>query len=604
MVTTTALGRPQRTLHRVALGILLAVTAILYLWGLGSDGWANSFYSAAVQAGSVDWKAALFGSSDAANAITVDKPPAALWVMVASARIFGFGTWSVLVPQALAGVASVGMLYASVRRVAGPGAALLAGAVLALTPVAALMFRFDNPDTLLILLLVCAAHCVTRAIEANSSTWWLPLAGVAIGFGFLTKMLQAFLVLPVFALVYLLAAHAPVRKRIRTAVAAVGALVVSAGWYIALVELWPADSRPYIGGSQENSILELTLGYNGVGRLTGDETGGLGNLNFDVGWGRLFGNEMGAEISWLIPAAVISIAGALWITRHAPRTDATRAALLLWGGWLLVTGVVFSYMNGIVHAYYTVALAPAVAGGIGIGATVLWRRRFEPWVATALAGTVVVTTVLSCVLLARRADWAPWLRPTVAVVGVAAALAVLVAGRLPARASYAALAAALVVCLAGPAAYSVATASVGHSGAIPSSGPGSSRMGGMGGLLGTPSVGADLARAIGADADRFTWAAATVGSNNASGYQLATRAPVMAVGGFNGTDPAPTLAQFQQYVSDHRIHYFVVSDVMGRIRSNSGGSAEASAITEWVTTTFQPVTYDGVTLYDLSRSIA
>ena len=129
-------------------------------------------------------------------------------------------------------------------------------------------------------------------------------------------------------------------------------------------------------------------------------------------------------------------------------------------------------------------------------------------------------------------------------------------------------------------------------------------MGGMGGLLGTPIVGAALARAIGADADRFTWAAATVGSNNASGYQLATRAPVMAVGGFNGTDPAPTLAQFQQYVSDHRIHYFVVSDVMGRIRSNSGGSAEASAITEWVTTTFQPVTYDGVTLYDLSRSIA
>ena len=129
-------------------------------------------------------------------------------------------------------------------------------------------------------------------------------------------------------------------------------------------------------------------------------------------------------------------------------------------------------------------------------------------------------------------------------------------------------------------------------------------MGGMGGLLGTPSVGADLARAIGADADRFTWAAATVGSNNASGYQLATRAPVMAVGGFNGTDPAPTLAQFQRYVSDHRIHYFVVSDVMGRFRSNSGGSAEASAITEWVTTTFQPVTYDGVTLYDVSRSIA
>ena len=153
---------------------------------------------------------------------------------------------------------------------------MLAGAILALTPAAVLIFRFDNPDALLVLLLVAAAYSVLRALEPGSSRWWLPLAGVAIGFGFLAKMLQAFLVLPVFGLVYLLTADAPLRTRIARLLGALLAVIVSAGWYLALVELWPTMSRPYIGGSQHNSILELMLGYNGVGRLTGDEVGGLG----------------------------------------------------------------------------------------------------------------------------------------------------------------------------------------------------------------------------------------------------------------------------------------------------------------------------------------
>ena len=179
--------------------MLLVATAALYLWNLSVSGWANAFYSAAAQAGASNWTAMLFGSSDAANAITVDKTPAALWVMDISVRVFGLNPWSVLVPQALEGVAAVAVLYAAVRRVGGPGAALLAGAVLALTPVAALMFRFNNPDALLVLLLVAAAYCTQRACEKDSSRWWLIAAGVAVGFGFLAKMLQAFLVLPGFA---------------------------------------------------------------------------------------------------------------------------------------------------------------------------------------------------------------------------------------------------------------------------------------------------------------------------------------------------------------------------------------------------------------------
>jgi 4-amino-4-deoxy-L-arabinose transferase-like glycosyltransferase len=597
-----------RVWSRVGLGVLLAATAVMYLWNLSASGWANAFYSAAAQAGSSDWTAMLFGSSDAANAITVDKTPAALWVIDVSVRLFGLSPWSVLAPQALEGVAAVGLLYAAVRRVSGPGAALLAGATLALTPVAALMFRFNNPDALLVLLLVAAAYCVQRACEKASSRWWLIAAGVAVGFGFLAKMLQAFLVLPGFAIAYLIAAHRPVRSRVVDMLGALAAVVVSSGWYLLLVELWPTSSRPYIGGSQHDSIVELALGYNGFGRLTGDEPGGLGNLNHDVGWGRLFGTGMGLDIAWLLPAAAICLIAGLIITRRAPRTDPIRAALIGWGGWLAVTAVVFSFMNGIVHSYYTVALAPAIAAGIGIGATLLWRNRFDIRAATALSGTVSVTCILAAVLLSRHGEWIPWLRGAVAVVGVGAAVLLLVIGRLTQPVARAVAVAALVTCLAGPAAYSIATAATPHSGAVPSVGP--SHRGGSGGafagrsgLLDSPSPGQGLTATLSADADDYTWAAAVVGSNNAAGYQLASSAPVMAIGGFNGTDPSPTLAEFKQYVTDRQIHYFIRDKIMmGHRGGSTSGSREAADIAEWVETHYAPLTVDRVIIYDLTEA--
>jgi 4-amino-4-deoxy-L-arabinose transferase-like glycosyltransferase len=275
---------------------LLAATALLYLWGLGASGWANAYYSAAAQAGSVSWKAFFFGASDAASSITVDKTPASLWLMALSVRLFGLSAWSVLVPQALAGVATVGVLYAAVRRWFSPAAALLAGAVLACTPAATLMFRFNNPDALLTLLLTLAAYATIRALE-HASTRWLLLAAAFIGFGFLTKMLQALLVVPALALVYLLAAPTSLRRRSgQLALAGLG-LVVAAGWWVAIVELLPASWRPYIGGSQTNSVLELTLGYNGLGRLTGNETGSVGGgMGWgQTGWTRLFGGEVAAR---------------------------------------------------------------------------------------------------------------------------------------------------------------------------------------------------------------------------------------------------------------------------------------------------------------------
>jgi 4-amino-4-deoxy-L-arabinose transferase-like glycosyltransferase len=607
-VTPVETPRLRVTLgERVAFAVLLATTAVLYLWNLSASGWANGFYAAAAQAGGADWTAMLFGSSDAGNAITVDKTPAALWVMDLSVRLFGLNSWSVLVPQALEGVAAVALLYAAVRRASGPSAALLAGTVFALTPAAALMFRFNNPDALLVLALVAGAYCVQRACERDSSRWWLAAAGAAVGIGFLAKMMQAFLVLPAFGIAYLVAAAVPMRTRLIRLAGAGAAMVVAGGWYLLLVELWPASSRPYIGGSQHDSIIELALGYNGLGRLTGNETGGLGNLNFDVGWGRLFGNSMGAYVGWLLPAAVVCIAAGLLITRRAPRTDPTRAALILWGGWLVVTAVVFSYANGILHSYYTVALAPAIGAGIGIGAVLLWRNRSDVRAAVAMSATVLVTVILAAVLLARRTDWLPWLGVTIAVGGVAAAVLLLVSGRLPKRVATGVAALAVLACLAAPTAYALATVATPHGGAIPSVGPsrGHWSFGGPGGpgggLLEVPAAGPALTELL-ADADGYTWTAAVVGSNNAAGYQLSGGMPVMAVGGFNGTDPAPTLTEFQAYVADGRIHYFLGGQSMfgGPRGGASGGSREAADITDWVKTRYTSKRVDGVAVYDLS----
>jgi 4-amino-4-deoxy-L-arabinose transferase-like glycosyltransferase len=549
----------------------------------------------------------LFGSSDASNAITVDKIPAALWVMDLSVRVFGLNSWSVLVPQALEGVAAVALLYAAVRRASGPGAALLAGAVFALTPVAALMFRFNNPDALLVLMLVAGAYCVQRACERDASRWWLVGAGAAVGVGFLAKMLQAFLVLPGFGVAYLVAAAAPLRTRVLRLAGGLAALIVSGGWYLLLVELWPASARPYVGGSQQNSIVELALGYNGFGRLTGNEPGGLGNMNFDVGWGRLLGTGMGAYIAWMLPAALVCLIAGLLLTRRAPRTDPQRGALILWGGWLVVTAVVFSFANGIVHPYYTVALAPAIAAVLGIGATLLWRNRSDVRVATAMSATLVITVVLAAVLLTRHGNWLDWLRLSVAVVGICVAVLLLVVARLPRRLALTAAGLAIAACLAAPTAYTLATVATAHSGAMPSVGParGPGGFGTMGGgLLDSPEPGDGLSALLVADSDDYAWTAAVVGSNNAAGYQLASGAPVMAVGGFNGTDPSPTLEQFQSDVAAGKIHYFVRGRVMfgGFGGHDNGGSRAAADIAEWVETHYTPMTVDGTVVYDLTAA--
>jgi 4-amino-4-deoxy-L-arabinose transferase-like glycosyltransferase len=621
-MTTIDMTRPEvqappphpatRSWERPALGVLLAATALLYLWDLGSSGYANTFYSAAAQAGSESWKAFFFGASDAAASITVDKTPASLWVMGLSVRVFGLSSWSILVPEALMGVASVGLLHSTVRRATGSApAGLIAGLVLATTPVAALMFRFDNPDALLVLLLIGSVYGTLRALEGQAARKWLFLAGALVGFAFLTKMLQAFLVLPPLALVYAIEARVGWGRKIADLLVAFAGVLLSAGWWIAIVSLWPAASRPYIGGSQNNSILELTLGYNGFGRLTGNETGSVGGGGAPGGnsmWGqtglfRMFSSEIGGQVAWLIPAALILLGVGLWLTRRTP--GLTRASLIVWGGWLLVTALTFSFMAGIFHAYYTVALAPAIGALVGTGAVLLWERRDQYVASLALAAVVSCTSAFAFVMLGRTPDYLPWLKWLIALLGFGSALLLAFLPYLGRGVGQAVAVTALVAALLAPTAYSISTAASPHGGSIPTAGPASTQGpggmrgpgGGAGGLLNGSTSSTAMTALLKSDASSYTWVAATVGANSAAGYQLATGLSVMPIGGFNGTDPSPTLAQFQQYVAQGKIHYFIAG---GGGMGGPGGSQQSSEISTWVEQSFAATTVDGVTVYDLT----
>jgi 4-amino-4-deoxy-L-arabinose transferase-like glycosyltransferase len=683
-------GRPgEPSWARPAVLALLAATAALYTIGLSRNGWANDFYAAAVQAGTKSWKAFFFGSLDAGNFITVDKTPGSLWVMELSARTFGLNSWSVLLPQAAEGVATVALLYATVRRWHGPAAGLIAGTVAALTPVAALMFRFNNPDALLVLLMTAAAYATTRAIESGR-TRWLVLTGSLLGFAFLTKMLQGFLVVPAFALAYLVAGPHRLGRRLWQLLAGGAALAVSAGWWVAIVQLTPAADRPYIGGSTGNSVLQLALGYNGLGRLDGNETGSVGfaggagpRFSGSAGLSRLFATDMGGQVSWLLPAALIGLATMAWLSWRAVRTDRLRASVMLWGGWLLVTGAVFSFMAGIIHPYYTVALVPAIGALTGIGAVELWRRRQHPAARLTLAGGIAATAVWAYLLLGRTPAWLPWLRTVVLLCGLLAAAVVLampaIAGLAATGRGRAALTAvpvtlALTAALAGPAAYSIDTAATAHTGALPAAGPavtgafgggpggpggagpgrgqlpggvpasrgsaglpggvsgtggapaggtgggatgagfpraggtgvpggapgrtGGAGAGGPGGLGGSTQVATALTRLLVRGAAGYRWAAATVGAESAAPLQLASAKPVMAIGGFNGTDDAPTLAEFERMVAAGEIHYFVGANQA----SFGGGSGPAAQITAWVRAHFTAEAVGGVTVYDLTQA--
>ncbi len=473
--------------HRFALAAILLLSAFLGFWRIGQNGYANEYYSAAVRSMLRSWHNFFFVSFDAGGLVSVDKPPLALWLQAASAKVFGFSGWAILLPEALAGVAAVLVLYLLVRRVFGVVAGLVAALALAVSPVSAAVNRDNNPDALLALLLVLAAWFVVLALERGRLTWVLA-AAATVGLAFNTKMLAAGVVVPALGAAYLLFAPVSCRRRLLQLAAAGAVIVVISFAWIAAVDLTPAADRPYVGSTTDNSALSLAFDYNGLGRVAG-QTGGTssgggmgGAFSGTPGLLRLFNDALGDQGAWLLPLAAIGGLSALLAAwRRRKRLEA--GALVVLGGWFVTAAAIFSWSSGIIHTYYLSALAPAACGLVGVGAVALWHdaRRGRAW--TLLPAAALIATAAVQVDLLRRSDYLTGLQWLVLAVtaGACVALAWLALARLALAPSAnrdtrrlvatLTLAAGIGALLVAPAAWSRTTLLGAVNGVFPGAGP-------------------------------------------------------------------------------------------------------------------------------------
>jgi 4-amino-4-deoxy-L-arabinose transferase-like glycosyltransferase len=676
---------PTRRWHRLALATIVALAAFLELERLWAAGYPNVYYAAAIKSMLESWHNFFFVSFDPGGFVTVDKPPLGFWIQAASAKLLGFSGFSILLPEALAGVLSVAMLYVLVRRVFGPVPGLLAAFALAITPISVVTDRNNTIDSLLVCTLLLAAYALSRAVERGSLRWLL-LCAVLVGLAFNIKMLEAYLVVPAFALTYLLAAPLPWGRRLWHLLAAGVAIVaLSLSWVLA-VDLTPAALRPYVGSSTANSELQLALGYNGVTRLTGGpggagETGARGVL-------RLFDPQLGGQTSWLLPLGLVGLFARGWQAWPAGglRTLANRARLwphsvearraahltprgaawVLWSMWTLTMAVFFS-VAGFFHVYYLTMLAPGVAALAGIGLYELWRDfRLGGWRAWLLPTALVVTAAGQTLILAAYPTYSRWLSPLVLAVTIVTAALLLwmrfaprhilpaIWGR-PALLTAALGALALVI---GPSTWTAVSLASSAGQALPSAGPryvAAISFGGFGGFDGQASRGftggfgrrgfpgagqlpsGDFPGGFGGFRGGFgggfgggsggfpgggpragaggggtlsqslltyleqhqgsaTYLFATLDANSAAPAILATGKPVMALGGFTGSDPILSLDGLKSLIHNGTVRYFVVSGRGGGFGGGFGGAGQQTgngALVSWIESTCAPITAAG-----------
>ena len=474
----------SRARTRPELAGVLAIAALLNLWGLSINGWANTFYSGAVRSMTTSWHDFLFASLDKTGLMTVDKPPLALWVQALSARIFGVNSLSILIPEALMGIVAAGLTYDLVRRRFGRPAGFAAGIALALTPITVAISRHNNPDQLLVLCCVAALWFAVRALE-DGRTRWLVWSGICVGLGFETKMAVALFVVPGIALAYLWVAPRGRLTALRQlTLGGVAMAVVGLAWPL-LVTLTPAADRPWISGTSDNSIWSLIFSYNGVGRVTG-QTGAPGAIGGGGGVGGAFGGNtgvlrllqsgLGDQAGWLIGFAIVAGVGLL-VASRLRRSDPRSGWLIAVGGAFAVSAVVFSDASGIFHPYYVSFLAPwtAMLVGAGVGQALSGERLGRIVGPLAIVGGAVTELVV----LGNLSGSLSWAKPLVIVVGIAGAVAL--ALRLSPRLRMIALAVTGAALLAAPATW--ATETLGHatSSTFPAGGPASASMGGFGG---------------------------------------------------------------------------------------------------------------------------
>lgn len=605
--------------ERASLVLLLVSSAVLYVWKLDQNGWANAYYSAAIQAGQHDPVAFFYGSSDWGNSITVDKPPLSLWVIGISVRIFGLNSWAILLPQALITLGSTYLLYSLVRACFPASAALMASAIFATTPITVLLARYNNPDPLMILLMLSALYAGVRATE-RAQARLIFLAAFLLGLGFLAKLLQAFLVLPALVLIFLGYTLMPWRKRwIATAAACAILLGTSLAWPLA-VDLTPASARPFVGGSHTNSMLDLILGYNGLNRVVQHEDEPMVALlpkelravDSDAGFFRLFNASYGQEIGWLLAAGLLSVLvlGWLLLRRQLDRTQAILAGAA--GVWMISTFAMLSFMGNSFHSYYTASLAPPLAICCGIGAHLLLEAPKKVPGRLASVLSLVVSGICSSAIWQLGAGFSSGIGNALMGIVLVSAAFLIAPAPWPHVERVAGLL-AITALMVGPLACSVVTAATPQSGSNPLSGTVTSAKNTLSQFLdgvkhGEPQWATGLALGVApnreltetihsADA-RCTWAAATYPSQTAARIQLETARPIMPLGGFAAQDPSPDLAQFQRWVAANQVCYLIKQPAQLDVPGNSPGLLEIQA---WVSNNFASQDIDGVTVYRLVK---
>lgn len=639
-LTSKTAARSQaasQTWHRWALGGVLLLAVFLHFYNLQQVGYGNLYYAAAVKSMLQSWHNFFFVSFDPGGYVSVDKPPLGLWVQAASALVFGFNGWALMFPQALAGVLSVALLYHLVRRAFGPTAGVLAALILTLAPVSIAANRNNTMDSQLVLTSLLAAWAVIKAAESGKLRWLL-LCAMLVGVGFNIKQLQAVMVLPAFYLLYLVAANTQWWKRlVHLALASAVLAVVSLSWAV-IVDLTPADQRPFVGSSTNNTVMELIVGHNGTARL-GQMAGGLGvggngpggntlpagqqpptfnggpggpgnpppvnngnlpggqpplgngqapggqpptppggddgrgNETGDVSPWRLFNAQLGGQVSWFLPLALLSAVLLAWRTKLSWPLTREHQAVMLWGAWVVPQVVFFSFA-GLFHRYYLEMLAPGVAALAGAGLAMMWAdyKAGRGW---WLPVAVLLTAGVEALIISAFPAWAVWLVPTVLILSIIAALGLLGLRlthnhQLPIT-NYMALA-GLVILLLAPALWSFTPVWASDT-ALPYAGPELLQQGG--GPRRTGSVAPQnyaLADYLTAHRAGEKYLAATLNANTAAPLILATGEPVMALGGFSGGDQILTVGELTAKVQAGEVRFFLISEQNGPGQIPSGGN--------------------------------
>ncbi len=597
---TTSESSVQRLWRRIALGATLFVAFFMRFFLLGQNGYGEFYYAAGVRSMMDSWHNFFFVAYDPGGFVSLDKPPVGLWLEVGSAKLLGFSPFSLFLPQAICGVLAVWLLAALVRRHFGVVAALLAALALALSPLSVVTDRNNTLDGTLVLALLLAAWAFIRACE-SSKVRWLLLSAIFIGIGFNIKMAEAYLIFPAFVITYLVCGPHKVWTRTwHLSLFLLVMLVVSFAWIIA-VDATPAAQRPYVGSSQTNSELGLAIGYNGIYRLVANNnvaawkeqhkeetvaipTSVLNQLRGASAGGTqtpavlsLFNSSLGSQIAWLLPLALLAIFALALIVRR--RFKRQYLGLIFWGSWLLTTGIFFTLDNPS-HQYYMTTMAPAICALCGVGLVVMWGEyRGASWRWVLLPLALAVTVAVQCFVLVGYPTWASWLTPLIAdctALAVVTLLAVRLGMRMqpsrdfmrPARV---ALVVGVLAVILAPTVWSAYTVLTNTESFFPTAGPSAGSGSQFSSLNGIPprfqallasifyntTISPLLLNYLESQEGKTTFLVATPSSSMADPLIMATNRPIMALGGYLGSDPILTPASLQTLVHNNTIRFFL-----------------------------------------------